>query len=127
MPPALLEYLQNGGFALSISGRILHSVGLDESHEMLINKHVKQAIVRPSEDYIHRLAKYIPTRIKSIEHLRKEIFGVQSNYDPSPQKPTNLLSPPPDELKSEANIKSQMKKIDEVALCFLLTSLQTED
>ena len=113
MPPALLEYLQKGGFALSISGRKLHSVALDESHEMLINRHVKQAIVRPSEDYIRRMAKYIPTRMKGIENLKQQIFN-----DPSTEatKQTHLLSPPPDDLKSEENIKSQLHKIEEVDL-----------
>ena len=48
MPAELLQYFENGGFILSISGNALHSVGLDESHEMLINKHIKQSIVRPS-------------------------------------------------------------------------------
>lgn len=68
MPEELVQYLQGGGFALSITGRPFHSVGLDECHEMLINRHVKEAIVRPSPDYISRVAKYIPTRMKSIEH-----------------------------------------------------------
>ncbi len=38
MPAELVEYFKKGGFALSISGQALHSVGLDESHEMLINR-----------------------------------------------------------------------------------------
>ena len=58
MPTELLEYFQNGGFAVSISGRAFHSVGLDESHEMLINKHVKQTVIRPSKEYISRIARY---------------------------------------------------------------------
>ena len=55
-----------GGFTVSISGHAFHSVGLDESHEMLINKHVKQAVVRPTKDYIDRIARYIPLRIQDI-------------------------------------------------------------
>ena len=74
MPDELLEYLKTGGFTVSISGNTFHSVGLDESLEMLINKHVKQAVVRPTKDYISRIARYIPLRIKYIEHLKKELF-----------------------------------------------------
>jgi len=78
MPAELLEYFEKGGllsansavtkyssnsagmsyksivimlrnlFALCISSKVLHSVRLDESHEMLINKEVKQAIVSPT-------------------------------------------------------------------------------
>ena len=62
MPKELLDYFKAGGFAVSITGRAFHSVGLDKSHEMLINKDVKQAIVRPSsKEYISRIARYIPT------------------------------------------------------------------
>lgn len=51
MPKELLDYFKAGGFAVSITGRAFHSVGLDESHEMLINKDVKQAILKPSKEY----------------------------------------------------------------------------
>ena len=69
MPQDLLRYLWSGGFALSISGTAMHSVGLDECHEMLINKHVKQAVVRSSKEHLNPIIKYIPTRVNSIEHL----------------------------------------------------------
>ena len=38
MPNKLLEYFKTSGFTVSISGHVFHSVGLDESHEMLINR-----------------------------------------------------------------------------------------
>ena len=34
MPADLVKYFENGSFVLSISGNVLHSVALDESHEM---------------------------------------------------------------------------------------------
>ena len=40
----LLDYFKAGGFAVSITGRAFHSVGLDESHEMLINKDNSETI-----------------------------------------------------------------------------------
>ena len=41
---------------------------------MLINRHTKQAVVRPSKEYINRIAKYIPYRMKQIEHFKTELF-----------------------------------------------------
>ena len=64
MPPKLLDYFEKGGFTVSLSGNRYHSVGIDEAHEMLINKHTKESIVRPSKEYIDRMAKYIPHRMK---------------------------------------------------------------
>ena len=57
MPPKLLDFFEKGGFTVSLSGKQHHSVGIDEAHEMLINKHTKQAIVRPSKEYIDQMAK----------------------------------------------------------------------
>ena len=74
MPPEILTMFQQGGFVVSIKGRAWHSVGIDEAHEMLINKDCKTSIIRPSEDYINRLATYIPYRTKSLENLRQQIF-----------------------------------------------------
>ena len=51
MPPSLLM-LKQGGFVVSISGREGHSVAIDEAHKMLINKNIKEAVVKPSEDYM---------------------------------------------------------------------------
>ena len=33
----------------------MHSVGLDECHEMLINKH---AVVKPSKEHLNQITKY---------------------------------------------------------------------
>ena len=46
IPPDLLfKLFESGGIAVSISGKSCHSIGIDEVHEMLINKETKQAIV----------------------------------------------------------------------------------
>jgi len=39
MPADLVENCERGGFVLSTSQNIFHSVALDKSHEMLINNH----------------------------------------------------------------------------------------
>lgn len=47
LPDEIKEKFASGGFAVSITGRPWHSVGLDEAHEMLIKKDCKMAVVRP--------------------------------------------------------------------------------
>ncbi len=74
MPSDLLRYFEAGVFVLSVTCNISHSVALDECHEMLINKHVKQALVRPSKDHINRIAKYIPVRMTILENLKAQIL-----------------------------------------------------
>ena len=51
--------LSQGAFVVNICGREWHSVAIDEAHEMLINKQVKMSVVKPSEDFISRIATYI--------------------------------------------------------------------
>ena len=106
MPQSLIQYFEQGGFALSITGQALHSVGLDECHELLINRHVKRAVIRPTPDYINRITMYIPTRISGIEHLRQQIFGVQQTDNKS-----CIFSPSTDEAKSGQNVQAMASKI----------------
>ena len=121
MPTELIEYFEKGGFALSISGRALHSVGLDESHEMLINRHVKQAIVRPSKDYINRIAQYIPCRVKSFVNFKTQIFGSQTTSSGCITSP-KMFSPEQSTVKSETNIQSIMEKLADGVLLPHFTS-----
>ena len=74
MPAELVKYFEKGGSALSISGKVFHSVGLDENDEMLINKDVKKAVVRLSKDSINHIVNYIPHLVKSIDNFKSQIF-----------------------------------------------------
>lgn len=47
-PQSILLMFEQGGFVVNISGRSWHSVGIDESHEMLINKHCKMSVTKPT-------------------------------------------------------------------------------
>ena len=51
-----------GAFVVRTTGRDWHSVGVDEAHEMLINKSCKTSVIHPSRDYIGRIANYLPYR-----------------------------------------------------------------
>ena len=59
-------------------GNAWHS-GIDEAHEMLINRECKSSIVRPHPEYINRLARYIPYRTKALENLRQQLFPEPAN------------------------------------------------
>ena len=49
LPAAILHYFRDGAFVCSILGSHMHSISLDEAHEMLINKGIKAAVVRPTK------------------------------------------------------------------------------
>ena len=52
LPAHMLEDLKQRGFSVSITGRPWHSVGLDEAHEMLIDKDCKQSVVIPPKNLL---------------------------------------------------------------------------
>ena len=65
MPDTIIRNFSKGGFVVSITGRNWHSVSFDEGHEMLINKDLKTAIVRPNAEYMSRLSLYFTHRTKA--------------------------------------------------------------
>ena len=74
IPEELRTHLAYGGFTVSITGRACHSVGVDEVHEMCINKECKAYITRPSADYIQRTAMFLPVRAKAMKNIESQIF-----------------------------------------------------
>ena len=105
MPPPILAMFHQGGFVVSICGNAWHSVGIDEAHEMLINRECKSSIVRPHPEYINRLARYIPYRTKALENLKQQLFPE------SIQQQTTITSPfssSPNDRKCELNIQAQI-------------------
>lgn len=51
IPAEVLAHLKQGGFTVSILGRPCHSVGIDEAHEMCINRECKDFTTRPSQPH----------------------------------------------------------------------------
>ena len=49
IPEEVLSNLKQGGFSVSILGRPCHSLGIDEAHEMCINRECKEFVIKPSE------------------------------------------------------------------------------
>lgn len=118
MPPKLLDFFEKGGFTVSLSGRQYHSVGIDEAHETLINKHTKQAIVRPSKEYIDRMAKYIPHRTKQLDKFKAEILNTsEQSYVRHATLPT-ILTTDHCTHKHEHNVIKLMEKVEELLPSF---------
>ena len=44
MPTSVLQHFEDGGFSARLSNTAWHAVGLDECHEMMINKDAKMAV-----------------------------------------------------------------------------------
>ena len=108
IPTSVLTMFQQGAFVISIRGKPWHSVGIDEAHEMLINKECKTSIVRPSKDYINRIAQYIPYRTRSIENFKQQLFPEQEAHDNTLKSPfTNQ----PNDKKFQANVQANITDI----------------
>ena len=71
LPTDTSSLFSEGVFSISITGRPWHSVGIDESHEMLINKDCKLAVVHPTKEFVSRVSLYFPFRSKVLHNLKK--------------------------------------------------------
>ena len=107
LPQSILLMFEQGGFVVNISGRSWHSVGIDESHEMLINKHCKMAITKPTPDYISRIAKYVTYRMTALQHMKGPVFKSKQTLE----EIKSVFSSKPSDNKLEQNIKAQMSAI----------------
>ena len=79
MPQTIIDNFSKGGFVVSITGRNWHSVSFDEAHEMLINKDLKTAIVRPNAEYMTRLSLFFTHRTRALKNFRQIIEAQEKN------------------------------------------------
>jgi len=114
LPQSVLQYFRKGAFVVSITGRAWHSVGVNEAHEMSINKACKTSVVHPSKEYISRVASYLPYRTKCIENFRKQIFPEESIA--VDDTPTSMFTTRSDDKKSSLNIDSLISLIKSAGL-----------
>ena len=114
-----MECFTKGGFVASIGGRSWHSVAIDECHEMMITKSCKTSIVHPTQDYIHRIASYIPYRNKCLENLRKQLFPEHCTTAVL----TSLLTTNPSTQKHHATVEAVKRRINEGLLTAELPAL----
>ena len=110
MPRSVLAMFQQGAFVVSIKGRAWHSVGVDEAHEMQINKSCKLSIVRPSPDHI---IKYLPYRSQALDNLYEYLFPEDKKKQDAR---LSLLSNKPEDNKRKQNICCQIKAINKCGM-----------
>ena len=111
IPADILSHLQEGRFTVSILGRACHSVGIDESHEMCINRECQEYIVRPSAENMNRIASFLPVRAKAIKNLESQIFAESKAKKPE-KEVTSLHNKDPESRKHEANVSAQVHKLN---------------
>ena len=116
IPDMVLAHLKRGGFTVSILGRACHSVGVDEAHEMCINRECKEFIIRPSADYISRTAAFLPVRSKAITNLEQQIFADRKS--PTVEKITSLHTADPECMKHTSNVQAQVQKLKTDSVSF---------
>ena len=109
-PPKIIECFKKGGFAINLKGGNGHYVGLDEAHEMCINKDMKEAIVRPTKTYLQKTSLFLRHRIDIHKALMKQLF--QKPAETEDTKPT-VYDNTSEVKKREENINSMISAIED--------------
>ena len=113
MPEAAMLMFRQGAFVVNIdiNGRDWHSVGIDEAHERLINKECKNSVVRPTEDYLRRVASHLMHHTKATEK------GTVPHIRQTRERALLIVfNQARTEKKVEKNINAQMNALSQVSL-----------
>jgi len=108
LPRSVLPIFEQGAFVVNTTGRSWHSVGIDEAHEMLINKQCKMSITKPSPDYINRIASYLTYRTKTLQQVKQQVFPETKKKSNEPQ---SVFSSKDCDKKSKWNVNAQLRAI----------------
>lgn len=84
---------------------------------MLINKQCKNAIVKPSEDYMNRMATYLTYRTRTLEGFKEQLSPQSFRKVATLQ---SVFSSKPMDQKFEINVQSQMKALSKVSLSIVI-------
>ena len=120
-PDEVLRHLCDGGFTVSITGRACHSVGIDEAHEMCINRECKQYVTRPSGTNMSRVATYLPIRAKAIRNAEAQLFPEKNKV--GKDNITTLHASDRESIKLEMNVQCQIKHLKGSKLARATTGL----
>ena len=107
----------------SISGSDMHSVALDEAHEMLINKDLKTSIVRPTKEYLDRVLYYYPVRSQAMRVLKQQVLleGKESQ-----ENQFSIFDCTPHASKIEENVKAMCVYVNSTSV-LPMSSVRNED
>ena len=78
----VLRHLEQGCFSVRLTSTVWHAVGLDECHEMQINKDTKMAVVQPSEPKKKNLSNHLPFQAACIKSLQEQLFPERIEHVP---------------------------------------------
>ena len=109
LPKNVLTNLQKGGFTVSLLGRPGHSIGVDEAHEMCVNRECKEYISHPSAENINRISLFLPVRSQAMKNLDQQIFPERKKE--TNEAITSVLATDPESKKLESNVRLQVNKI----------------
>ena len=68
IPQHIADILQMPLDTVSITGQAFHNVAFDESHQILINKDIKRAIVRPSCEHCSQMSSFYQQKAARLIH-----------------------------------------------------------
>ena len=112
-PPKIIECFRKGGFAINLKGGNGHYVGLDEAHEMCINKDMKEAVVRPTKTYLQKTSLFLRHRIDIHKALMKQLFQRPTETEDTK---TTVYDNSSEVKKREENISAMISAIEECHL-----------
>uniref|UniRef100_A0A1X7U8W2 Uncharacterized protein n=1 Tax=Amphimedon queenslandica TaxID=400682 RepID=A0A1X7U8W2_AMPQE len=116
----ILSYLKSGGFTVHITDDDWRAVGLDEAHEMCINKDMKSAVTYPTEQYLQKTSLFFNYRIKLSKSFLQQLFPQSCNTSNN----STIEDVSKDAFKKEKDIQLMICTIDESSL--LPSTLQTD-
>ena len=107
LPESIRAMFNQGAHVVSLTGRPFHSVGIDEAHEVKINRDCKSSITNPNPDRINRMTKYITYRSTMLQNLKKQLFPIKETPRSEQYTYTNNKT----HFKIEQNIRTQVVSI----------------
>uniref|UniRef100_A0A1X7VAM9 Uncharacterized protein n=1 Tax=Amphimedon queenslandica TaxID=400682 RepID=A0A1X7VAM9_AMPQE len=108
MPSHILDFFSSGGFTVHITGDEWKAGGIDEAHEMCINKDIKGAVTYPTLSYIQKTSTFLNYRIKLSKNIFQQIFPKNTNTGTTPSIFSTAI-----EQKKQENINAMIKCIAE--------------
>ena len=72
LPHPILCQLEKGSSCVRLTKTEWHGIGLDECHEMKINKDAKMAVVRPSATKMEYLSHHLPFQAACVNNFHKQ-------------------------------------------------------
>ena len=73
-PDEVLKLFKDGQWTMSVKGRPYHNLALDEAHECIINRKLKQITTRPSHFRMVELANFMANLDSVVSSLDLHVF-----------------------------------------------------